>query len=149
ARDLKERPELAALGGLIAALAGVGLGQAWLVAAGAAAACAGAILRASIRLRAARLRSAISAALAAGTRREVFERLAGVLEHAVRGEWTGLVSWEEDGVSGELECSRGDAPHDHALMSWLVREADSPEELLTAPAHELGEGDGVFVGLPL
>jgi hypothetical protein len=34
-------------------------------------------------------------------------------------------------------------------MSWLVREADSPEALLTTPAQELGQGDGVFLGLPL
>jgi hypothetical protein len=33
-------------------------------------------------------------------------------------------------------------------MSWLVREAESREELLTAAGHELG-GDGAYVALPL
>jgi HD-GYP domain-containing protein (c-di-GMP phosphodiesterase class II) len=149
-RDLKERPELAALGGVVAALGGVGLGQVWLIAAGAAVACLGALLRATIRFRAARLRSAISAALAAGTRADVFDRLAGVLEYSVRCEWAGLVAWEEGAVDGGLERSRGEAPPDHALMSWLVREAESRDELLTASAHELAWTDGgVFVGLPL
>ena len=34
-------------------------------------------------------------------------------------------------------------------MSWLVREAESRSELLTAPGHELGGQDGAFVALPL
>jgi HD-GYP domain-containing protein (c-di-GMP phosphodiesterase class II) len=149
-RDLKDQPELAAFGGLIAALAGVGLGQVWLIVAGVAIAAVGAFLRAAIRFRASRLRSAISAALGARTRADVFDRFASVLEQAVRCEWAGLVAWEEGGVDGGLERSRGDAPADHALMSWLVREAESRDELLTTPARELAwAGEGVFVGLPL
>ena len=34
-------------------------------------------------------------------------------------------------------------------MSWLVREAESREQLLTAAGHELGGQKGVYVGLPL
>jgi HD-GYP domain-containing protein (c-di-GMP phosphodiesterase class II) len=149
-RDLKDQPELAAFGGLIAALAGIGLGQNWLIGAGIAVAGAGALLRATIRFRAERLRSAIAAALAAGLRADVFDRLASVLEHSVHCRWTGLVAWEEGAVDGALERSRGDGPAAHALMSWLVREAESREELLTAPARELAwPEDGVFVALPL
>jgi hypothetical protein len=149
-RDLKDQPELAAFGGLIAALAGIGLGQNWLIGAGIAVAGAGALLRATIRFRAERLRSAIAAALAAGSRADVFDRLASVLEHSVHCRWTGLVAWEEGAVDGALERSRGDGPAAHALMSWLVREAESREELLTAPARELAwPEDGVFVALPL
>ena len=33
-------------------------------------------------------------------------------------------------------------------MSWLVREAESRDDLLVTAAHELG-GDGVYVALPL
>jgi hypothetical protein len=33
-------------------------------------------------------------------------------------------------------------------MSWLVREAESRDDLLIAAAHELG-GDGAYVALPL
>jgi len=149
-RDLKDQPELAAFGGLIAALAGIGLGQDWLIGAGIAVAGAGALLRATIRFRAERLRSAIAAALAAGSRADVFDRLASVLEHSVHCRWTGLVAWEEGAVDGALERSRGDGPAAHALMSWLVREAESREELPTAPARELAwPEDGVFVALPL
>ncbi|HKD32982.1 MAG TPA: HD domain-containing phosphohydrolase [Gaiellaceae bacterium] len=149
-RDLKDHPELAAFGGLIAALAGIGLGQAWLVAAGLAIAAVGALLRATIRFRAERLRSAISAALAAGSRADVFDRLASVLEHSAHCRWAGLVAWEEGAVDGVLERSRGDGPAVHALMSWLVREGESGEELPAAPARELAwPQDGVFVALPL
>ena len=38
--------------------------------------------------------------------------------------------------------------HERALMSWLLREAESHDELLTAHGHELG-GDGAYVALPL
>jgi HD-GYP domain-containing protein (c-di-GMP phosphodiesterase class II) len=150
ARDLKERSELAALGGIVAALGGVGLGQPWLIAAGCLVAGAGVLLRAVARLRSARLRSAISAALAAGTRTQVFDRLADVLEQAVRADWTGLVSRQEDGLDGRLERSHGIDPPERALMSWLVREAEAREELLTVSAHHLVPGStGVYVALPL
>jgi hypothetical protein len=33
-------------------------------------------------------------------------------------------------------------------MSWLVREAESRDDLLVAAGHELG-GDGAYVALPL
>jgi HD-GYP domain-containing protein (c-di-GMP phosphodiesterase class II) len=148
--DVRERPELAALGGLIAALGGVGLDEAWLVVAGGVLLAGGLLLRAAVRLRSARLRSAIAAALADGTRDDVFERLAAVLAHAVGGDWAALVSWEEDGLGGRLEVSRGEAPPERALMSWLVREAESRDEVLTATADELGvPGDNVYVALPL
>jgi HD-GYP domain-containing protein (c-di-GMP phosphodiesterase class II) len=148
--DVREQPELAALGGLIAALAGVGLEAAWLIAAGSTLLCGGLLLRAGVRLRSARLRSAISAALADGTRDEVFERLAAVLGHALNGDWAALVSWEEDGLGGRLEAERGLGPPERALMGWLVREAESREELLAATADELSlPGGQVYVALPL
>jgi len=34
-------------------------------------------------------------------------------------------------------------------MGWLVREAESREELLSTSAHELGGPEGVYVALPL
>ncbi|MGZ4256987.1 MAG: HD-GYP domain-containing protein [Gaiellaceae bacterium] len=148
--DVREQPELAALGGLVAALAGVGLGATWLIAAGSVVLCAGLVARAALRLRSARLRSAISAALADGTRDEIFERLAAVLEHALDGDWAALVSWEEDGLGGQLDAERGEGPPERTLMSWLVREAESRQELLTATADELAvPGEHVYVALPL
>jgi HD-GYP domain-containing protein (c-di-GMP phosphodiesterase class II) len=150
AHDLKERPELVALGGLVVALAGIGLDLLWLTAAGGALALAGVVLRGWMRFRANRLRRALSSALAAGERDLLFGRLAGVLGTATRSDWVGLVNWEEDGLGGSLELSHGEeAPQERVLMSWLVREAESRDELLTAPAHELGGEDGAYVALPL
>jgi HD-GYP domain-containing protein (c-di-GMP phosphodiesterase class II) len=148
ARDLKARPELVALAGLIVALGGIGLDQRWLAIAGALAAFFGLALLAWVRFRANRLARALGSALAAGDRVRVFERLGGVLEAAMGGEWIALVRWQEDGLGGEIELSRGEAAPERVLMSWLVREAESREELLTAGGHELG-GDGAYVALPL
>jgi hypothetical protein len=107
------------------------------------------LLRGWARFRSNRLKNTLAAALADDRRDLVFERLAGVLATATRSDWIGLVSWEEDGLGGSLELSQGEAPQERALMSWLVREAESRDELLTAPGHELGGGDGAYVALPL
>jgi HD-GYP domain-containing protein (c-di-GMP phosphodiesterase class II) len=149
ARDLKERPELVALAGVIAALAGVGLDQPWLVAAGSGAAAGGLVLQAWIRFRRNRLARSLAAALSAGAGGAVFEALAGALRQAAHSDWVGLVEWREDGLGGELELTVGsDGPSERVLMSWLVREAESRDDLLVTGAHELG-GDGVYVALPL
>jgi HD-GYP domain-containing protein (c-di-GMP phosphodiesterase class II) len=153
ARDLKERPELVALAGLIAGLAGVGLDQRWLVATGGAVAFLGLVLRAWVRFRANRLARALASALAASDRTRMFEGLSHVLESATGSEWIALISWQEDGLGGEIELSKGDlsagdGPHERALMSWLVREAESRDELLTTSGHELG-GEGAYLALPL
>ncbi len=147
-RDLRERPELVALGGLVAGLAGVGLHQPWLAAAGAFVTCAGLILHAWLRLRANRLARALAAALAVEDRTLVFEELAHVLESATGGDWVALVGWREDGLGGSVEAARGEDEHERALMSWLLREADSHDEVLTADGHEFG-GDGAYLALPL
>jgi HD-GYP domain-containing protein (c-di-GMP phosphodiesterase class II) len=148
ARDFKERPELVALGGLIGALAGIGLHQPWLVVAGAAALVAGLGLRAWSRFRAGRLRHALGATLAGDDPDAVFARLTEVLRQSTRADWVGLVRWEENGLGGSLELSDGEAPSEQALMSWLVRDAESREELMATSAHELG-GEGAYVALPL
>jgi HD-GYP domain-containing protein (c-di-GMP phosphodiesterase class II) len=148
ARDLKERPELVALAGVISILGGVGLDQRWLVVAGTVVAFVGLVLLGWVRFRANRLARSLGSALAAGDRVRVFEGLNRVLEAATRGEWVALVSWQEDGLGGEVELSRGEGPPERLLMSWLVREAESREELLTAAGHELGS-DGAYVALPL
>jgi hypothetical protein len=150
AGGLKERPDLVALGGVVTALAGIGLHQPFLAAAGGAVACVGVILHLRARFLAGRLRRAVATALAPDEREVAFERFGDVLESSAGAEWIALVKWEEDGLSGSLELSRGEAaPQEMTLMSWLVREAESRSELLTAPGHELGGQDGAFVALPL
>jgi hypothetical protein len=149
AGGLKERPDLVALSGVVAALAGVGLDQPYLAAIGGALACVGVVLHLRARFLTARLKRAVATALASSEREVVFDRLGDVLESSARAEWIGLVKWEEDGLGGELELSRGEAPQETTLMSWLVREAESREEILTAAGHELGGQDGAFVALPL
>ena len=150
AGGLKERPDLVALGGVVTALAGIGLHQPFLAATGGAVACVGVILHLRARFLAGRLRRAVATALAPDEREVAFERLGDVLESSAGAEWIALVKWEEDGLSGSLELSRGEAaPQEMTLMSWLVREAESRSELLTAAGHELGGQDGAFVALPL
>jgi HD-GYP domain-containing protein (c-di-GMP phosphodiesterase class II) len=148
-RDIKERPDLLALGGLAAALAGVGVRVPPLAFLGALVAAIGLFLRAWARLRTARLQGALRAALAGDERERIFERLAAVLEQAVGADWVGLVSWEEDGLGGALEASRGQAPTEQALMSWLVRQAESRTDVIDAPARDLAEQQGVYAALPL
>jgi HD-GYP domain-containing protein (c-di-GMP phosphodiesterase class II) len=148
-RDIKERPDLLALGGLAAALVGVGLRLPPLAFFGALVAALGLFLRAWARLRTGRLQGALLAALAGDERERIFERLAAVLEQAVGADWVGLVSWEEDGLGGALEVSRGDAPTEQALMSWLVRQAESRTDVIDAPARDLAEEQGVYAALPL
>jgi HD-GYP domain-containing protein (c-di-GMP phosphodiesterase class II) len=148
ARRLRERPELVALAGVIGALGGVGLDQLWLVAGGIAAATTGFVLQVWVRLRANRLARALASALAAGERPRVFEALDRLLQETSRSDWVALVQWQEDGLGGEIELARGEGPPEIALMSWLVREAESRDDLLVTPARELG-GDGAYIALPL
>jgi HD-GYP domain-containing protein (c-di-GMP phosphodiesterase class II) len=148
ARDLKERPELLALAGLIGGLAGVGLQQGWLVVLGAVVSFCGLTLQAWIRLRADRLSRALADALAEEDRELVFDHLGHVLADTARAEWVALIEWREDGLGGTIEAAHGDGPLEHVLMSWLVREAESRDELLTTSGHELGSA-GAYVALPL
>src|SRR5207247_3032910 len=57
--------------------------------------------------------------------------------------------WEEDGLGGTVSRERGtDGPHLPVLTSWLVREAESGETLLSAGGFELQQ-EGVVVALSL
>ena len=149
ARDLKERPELVAVAGLVAVLGGIGLDQPLVAVVGAVATATGLVVRGWIRLRANRLRRAVAAALDSDRRDVVFAELSRVLESATGSDWCALVSWQEDGLSGAIEAVRGgDGPNEHAMMSWLVREAESRDEILIASSDELG-GDRTHAALPL
>src|SRR5438094_501469 len=78
--ELKERPEVLALGGVVLALAGFGFGQDWLAAAGAGVACAGLALRAIVSIRAQRVAAALHRAVGQdGDRGEVFLRIVDAI----------------------------------------------------------------------
>jgi HD-GYP domain-containing protein (c-di-GMP phosphodiesterase class II) len=150
AGELKERPELVALGGIVVALAGLGFDQAWLTVTGGLLALVGLGLRAAVQVRAGRAAAALHRALGSHIERiavfqGVVEALSGVWHH----RWAGLVAWDEDGLGGSLDAQSGtDGPAPAALTGWLVREAESGRDAIVAPAAELGV-DGVAVALPL
>jgi hypothetical protein len=145
---LRERPELIGLAGVITALGGFGLDELWLVGVGLAVATTGFALQGWMQLRANRLARALASALGAGERTRVFEAFDLLLAETTRSDWVALVQWHEDGLGGEIEVSRGEGPSEITLMSWLVREAESRDDLLVTAGHELG-GDGAYVALPL
>ena len=85
----------------------------------------------------------------AQSREASFDELTSVLERACGATWSGLIDWEEDGLGGTVSRERGtDGPHLAVLTSWLVREAESGETLLSAGSFEL-QHEGVVVALPL
>jgi HD-GYP domain-containing protein (c-di-GMP phosphodiesterase class II) len=150
AGELKERPELVALGGVVVALAGLGFGQAWLTVTGGLFALVGLGLRAVVQVRAGRAAAALHRPLGTHVERltmfhGVVAAMAGVWHHA----WAGLVAWDEDGLGGSLDAESGTGgPLPAALTSWLVREAESGRDAIVAPGAGLG-ADGVAVALPL
>ena len=148
--ELKERPELVALGGVVVALAGLGFAQNWLAAAGGGIAVAGLALRALVRLRAERAAAALHRALETGEERDrVFVRLAETVARVWKHDWIALMSWDEDGLGGSIEQALGDDPLPAAVLTGLlVREAESGRDAIVAAGVELGRS-GVVVALPL
>jgi putative nucleotidyltransferase with HDIG domain len=150
ARDLRDRPELIAIAGVTVALVAAAFGQLELVYAGGAVGLFGLLLYVRRRTRVARLTQAMLDALGRGQSRETsFDEVTSVLERACGATWSGLIDWEEDGLGGTVSRERGtDGPHLPVLTSWLVREAESGETLLSAGGFEFQQ-EGVVVALPL
>jgi HD-GYP domain-containing protein (c-di-GMP phosphodiesterase class II) len=148
--ELKERPELLALGGVVLGLGGLGFGQTWLTVMGGVVALAGLGLRAVVQVRAGRAAAALQRALGTHDERtQVFGRVVEAMSAAWHQTWAGLVTWDEDGLGGSLDAETGrQGPSVAALTSWLVREAESGRDAIVAPGAELGI-DGVVVALPL
>jgi putative nucleotidyltransferase with HDIG domain len=147
-RDLKERPELLALGGVVLALVGLGFDQRWVAVAGAVLATLGIVFRAVARARSERLTEALRRALHAPSRPALFDQLVDRLERSWAIDFACLISWDEDGLGGSIELTRGQGPGEAALMSWLVREAESGADVIAAPGAEWGRG-GIALALPL
>jgi hypothetical protein len=150
AADLKERPELVALGGVVLALLGLAFAQNLLAATGTGVAVAGLLLRAVVRHRAERAAAALQRAVGSGEDgAPVFARVADALTSLWQHDWFGLVAWDEDGLGGTVQQECGTTPPPLAAVTgWLVREAESGRDSIVAPGVELG-CDGVVVALPL
>jgi putative nucleotidyltransferase with HDIG domain len=147
-RDLRERPELLALGGVVLALVGLGFDQPRITIGGAVAATAGLALRALARVRSERLTDSLRRALHAPNRPALFDELLDRLDRAWPVGFACLVVWDEDGLGGCIERSRGEGPSESALLSWLVREAESGADVIVTPGAEFGRA-GIELALPL
>jgi putative nucleotidyltransferase with HDIG domain len=150
ARDLRDRPELVAIAGFALALVAAAFGQVEIALGGTAIGLFGLLLYVRRRTRGAQLVQSVLDAAGRGLGREgSFDEIASELERACGATWTALIDWEEDGLGGSVSRERGtDGPHLTVLTSWLVREAESGERLLSAGGFELQQ-DGVVVALPL
>jgi HD-GYP domain-containing protein (c-di-GMP phosphodiesterase class II) len=140
--ELRRRPELVALAGGVAVLAGLGTQIVEVTAAGAVAVLVGAALWARSRLLARRLGGQLDEALERATNHSQF--FAGI-DDALASDWgssyAALVAWDEDGSSGSVVFSRGDdAPPEPVLISWLLREAESGHDVALDVGEELGAG---------
>jgi hypothetical protein len=90
----------------------------------------------------------LRSALHAPGREAIFAALLDLMGKTWPLSWGALVAWDEDGLGGRIERQRGEGPPDEALLSWLVREAESGADAIVAAGAELGR-DGVLVALPL
>jgi putative nucleotidyltransferase with HDIG domain len=148
ARDLKERPGIVAVAGTLLGLIGIGTGDVVVTAVGAAAAAVGGALAKRVRIRAVRLANDLRQAVGAA---DVEDSLVRVVERFRRegaSGWGGVVSWHEFGLGARLEAEAGEGPPEPELIGWLLREADSAQDILLAPGAELGAA-GVFAAIPL
>jgi putative nucleotidyltransferase with HDIG domain len=148
--QLRDRPELIAIAGVTLALVAAAFDQLELVFAGVAVGLVGLLLYVRRRMRVARFTRALLDAVGnAQSREAVFDQLTSVFERSCGATWGSLIDWEEDGLGGTVSRERGtDGPHLSVLTSWLVRQAESGDSLLSAGGFEL-QHDGVVVALPL
>jgi HD-GYP domain-containing protein (c-di-GMP phosphodiesterase class II) len=148
--ELRRRPELVALAGGVGVLAGLGTRIPELVVAATVIVLGGIALWARSRFLAQRLGADLDGALeTASDRSDMFARL----EAALRGSWdisfAAFVAWDDDGSSGSVVFSRGhDGPPEPALISWLLREAESGLDVAVDVGEELGAGT-VSVAVPV
>jgi hypothetical protein len=148
-RGLRERPELAAAAGVVIGLLGAAVGQVVPVVAGAVCVVIGLSLRGFRHLRSGRLVEELRRAVAsADDRLALFDWVVSALGEAMPVRWSGLIAWHEHGLGGFVELQQGgERPDEHALLSWLVREAQV-DEVLVVPGEEVG-GKGAVLALPL
>jgi HD-GYP domain-containing protein (c-di-GMP phosphodiesterase class II) len=148
--ELRRRHELFLLAGGVAFLTGLGAELLELAAVGAAFAVVGLTLLIARRLRIHRLTKALDDALTPGSAAApVFERVVEAVDRAWPLRYAAFVRWEEDGSGGSVQLERGEArPPDAALVSWLLREAESGESVLLDAGAELPD-ELVSLAIPL
>jgi HD domain len=139
------------LGGLMAAFAAAAFEYVLalpflLVAAGGVAA------RARQRTRAHRLAASIQSTLTQlPARQPLFHGVVERIAETADLRWAGLVSWREAELRGSTDLTwpaAGTGPNEEALTSWLIREAEAREDVLTARDLDLGR-EGTHVAVPL
>jgi HD-GYP domain-containing protein (c-di-GMP phosphodiesterase class II) len=148
-RDLRDRPELPIVGGIVVALFGAGVGSVAVAGAGAAAAVLGLFVRAVRHFRSGRLVDELRRAIdGSADRIALFEWIVAAIGGATDLRWSAFVAWQAHGLGGALELQQGrEPPNEPSLLSWLVREAQA-DAVFASPGHELG-GEGVAVALPI
>jgi HD-GYP domain-containing protein (c-di-GMP phosphodiesterase class II) len=104
------------------------------------------------RLQARRLITSLRCVLAASEGRDAsFSGVVGSLAAVSDLRWAGLLSWREDELDGTIELEHAltsAGPPAASLTSWLIREADSHNQLFRGEGWELG-AEGTHVALPL
>ena len=133
-------------GALVVAVAAVGAGWYAVAAAGLAVVLAGDVLQRIDDRRARRLASVLETA----ARGEMpFAAVIAAVAAVAPVRWAGLLAWDERGLEGEIVRDwgqRDEAPSEAAVTSWIVRDADVGEELLST---EGALGRRLHVALPL
>src|SRR5712691_915081 len=151
ARALLERPEWVALVGGAAALVGWATGAGSYAAAGLLLAVGGLLTWAVGLRRARRLAGEIVEAASARDPAGAFSAAVARVVDASDLRWSGLVHWSEGGLNGTLDVEWNSGPHrptESALISWLIRDAETRDDLLLAAGSEVG-CDGVCAAVPL
>jgi hypothetical protein len=149
-RRLGQRPELLALLGVAVSLVGLGISIVEVALAGAGVSALGLVVWCFSRLRARRLGRRIDAALErSGDRSALFFALTEAFEHAWAQAYTTLVAWHDHGTDGTIELAHGaSGVPDAELTSWLLREAESRDDVIVDDGTELGR-TGASLALPL
>ena len=146
------RPEYVACAGVVGVLAALGLGVPLLAVPAILLAAAGLTFLQLGAYRERRLVRGLASVLRGERPRDAtFSQVAAVIAGACDLRWAGLIRWRERDCAGVVEfewSAGGSAAGETALMSWLLREAESSEGVHVADGSELGKQE-VHVAVPL
>jgi uncharacterized membrane protein len=135
---------------LAAGFLALGTGHPQLAIPGIGLAILGLALRRRDNIQAARITDDLFQALEPDVGPESFDRVRRALADHLQLEWITVLGWDDRELDGtiELSWSRGlDKPSGLAIASWILREADTNSEVLTASEGELGPSSHVAVRL--